>query len=98
MPDDLDRRPAVTLGQSVDVPRHGDLVVARVRDPGLSRASQVRRDHRMVDRELGDQRQPHMARLAESVEHNDRRTGAGLEVVQSHTVDCGEAAVHRLGQ
>jgi len=36
VPDDLDRRPAVTLGQSVDVPRHGDLVVARVRDPRLS--------------------------------------------------------------
>src|SRR3989454_5447317 len=52
----------------------------------------------MVDRELGDQRQPHVARLAESVEQNDRRTGAGLEVVQSHAVDRGEAAMHRLGQ
>src|SRR5207249_2592274 len=52
----------------------------------------------MVDRELGDQRQPHVARLAESVEQNDRRTGAGLKVVQSHAVDRGEAAMHRLRQ
>src|SRR5256885_2474458 len=52
----------------------------------------------MVDRELGDQRQPHVARLAESVEQDDRRTGAGLEVVQSHAVDRGEAAMHRLRQ
>src|SRR2546430_9700367 len=50
---------------------------------------------RSVDRELGDQRQPHVARLAESVEQDDRRTGAGLEVVQSHTVDRGEAAMHQ---
>src|SRR5947208_12198632 len=52
----------------------------------------------MVDRELGDQRQPHVARLAESVEQNDRRTGAGLKVMQSHAVDRVEAAMHRLRQ
>src|SRR2546429_4504467 len=57
------------------------LVVARVRDPRRSRATQVGRDHAMVDRELGDQRQPHVARLAERSEEHTSELQSRLHLV-----------------
>ena len=81
----------------MDIAGHGDLVVAAVRNGGFAGATEIGCNHRVGPGELGNQRQPHVAGLPETVEQDDGRSAAGLEIVQPHAVHRGEVALDRLG-
>lgn len=61
---------------------------------GLASAAQVRCDHGVGGRELGNERVPHVARFSVAMQEDDWAAGACGQLVQSRAVDTGETALH----
>jgi len=57
-----------------DIGGLGFLVIAAGRMRGEAHAAQVRNDNRMIADKNGGQRRPHIAGVAETVQHDHRRT------------------------
>jgi hypothetical protein len=83
-------------GESMDVLRHCLLVVASSGFCGLSESAQIGRDDCVRLGKLGDQRQPHVARLCVAMQKDDRLTLAGCDIVNPRTVDLSEAPFRGL--
>jgi len=66
------------------------------RVPRLPEAAQIGRDHGMPVGKPGDQRQPHMAAFAKTVQQHNGVALPGYEIVQPDAADVSEFALRRL--